>query len=76
MKDRYVAVLLEDINWKFDFLVEIVQPMQKDVMQLKEDVADLKNEMRLSNSRLILHDRMIRNHDKDIKRLKANSSIA
>ena len=50
--DNYTAALLEDVNGKFDRLIEILQPfpqMQKDIAVIKDDVAELKTDMKVVN---------------------------
>ena len=47
MKDAYVAALVEDMNGKFDLIMETLKPIQADVAQLTYDVAILKDESKL-----------------------------
>ncbi|HSW81497.1 MAG TPA: hypothetical protein VLG40_03810 [Candidatus Saccharimonas sp.] len=81
-EDRnYVAAILEDINSKFDFLVEIVMPMQKDVASLKDDVAMLKDDMhevkadiRTLKLALTETNKELRDHGRRLTRLEASSA--
>jgi|GEM_PF-3104328 peptidoglycan hydrolase CwlO-like protein len=81
-EDRnYVAALVEDINSKFDLLVEIVVPMQKDVAVLKEDMKILKKDMRevkadikTLQTALTATNKDIRGHGRRITRLEASSA--
>lgn len=52
MKDDHMAVLLEDLDSKFDGVIEAVsdlatdvKAMKVDVAEIKEDVADLKTDV-------------------------------
>lgn len=48
-KDHYAAVLLEDMNGKFDAIMEILIPMQEQVREIpkmKEDITEMKADIR------------------------------
>lgn len=48
--DDYTAILLEDMNDKFDLIMEAIRPLQTlpaQVARLGEDVAELKSDMKV-----------------------------
>jgi outer membrane murein-binding lipoprotein Lpp len=48
--DNYTAILLEDMNDKFDLIMEAIRPLQTlpaQVARLGEDVAELKSDMKV-----------------------------
>ena len=45
MKDYHVAVLLEDLNSKFDAVTELVTGVAKDVSVVKTDLAEAKTDL-------------------------------
>lgn len=72
--DHYVGALLEDINHKFDALMEGQQAMASvpgDIAQLKSDMFDVKNDIAAIKAVAKDHEKMIKNHDKRLIRLES-----
>ena len=60
--DHYVGALLEDINHKFDAIMEGQQAMASvpdDIAQLKNDMFDVKNDMRAITAVAKDHDKRL-----------------
>ena len=58
MKDAYVAALVEDMNGKFDLIMEFLSPLQQDVRELKHGMSEVKYELKLIGS--LCRDREVR----------------
>ena len=68
MSNNEVAVILEDINGKFDAVMEYVRDipdMKHDIAVLKEDVSELKFDMKLVKT-------VVQEHSYEIRELKAS----
>ncbi len=64
-------IILEDINSKFDTVIEYVQvipQIQRDITVLKDDVSELKSDMKIVKT-------VIREHSADIFELKAKTAF-
>lgn len=68
MKDNYVAMLLEDMNGKFDFILENIVP---DVQTLKQDVRQLKTDMRAVKADIHVLKALYNDHQKRLGVLEA-----
>lgn len=80
-KKSYHDVVLEDINGKFDTLLEIVVPMQRDVATLKEDVAvlkedvaELKSDVRTIKAALTVTSTQVHDHERRITNLEVKTA--
>ena len=74
MAKDYTDILLEDMNGKFDLLLELMTPlkqMQSDIKVTKEDVAELKTDVRIIKAAVTDSSHQVRDHNKRITKLEA-----
>ncbi|HWT39830.1 MAG TPA: hypothetical protein VN081_00960, partial [Dongiaceae bacterium] len=74
VKENYTDMLLEDINGKFDFLIELVTPLTllpAAVAQLQEDVTQMRKDLGVTNRVVKDHSKALHNHAYRIKRLES-----
>jgi phage-related minor tail protein len=74
MKDDHLAVLLKDMNSKFDAVTEAVTDLSSDVKELKKlipDVAELKSDVKVIKAVVVDQSHQIRDHDSQISSLEA-----
>jgi len=73
MSKNYTNVLLEDMNGKFDLLLEAIAPlkqMQQDIFTTKEDVAELKADVKVIKAAVTDLSHQVNRHEKEIAELK------
>lgn len=71
---NYTGILLEDINSKFDMLVELVMPLTllpAAVAQLQEDIAEMKADIKILKKVAGDHSGKLHNHEFRISRLES-----
>lgn len=68
---RYTNVLLEDINSKFDLLIEIILPMSKTVKQLQQDITQVTSDVTVIKKVVRDHSGTLHNHKYRITRLES-----
>ena len=71
--DNYTDVLLEDINAKFDAIMEIVQPLVSlpaDVREIKEDVSATKADLRIVKAAVTDQSHQLNDHERRILALE------
>lgn len=69
----YTNVLLEEMNGKFDLLLEAVAPlkdMQKDIIVMKEDIVELKGDAKVIKAAVTDLSHQVADHDREIRELK------
>ena len=80
MSDHYAGVLLEDINHKFDFIVEILagmatakqlQAVDDRLVRVESDMQIVKRVLREHSCELKRHDGLMNNHETRITKLEA-----
>ena len=72
MKRDYMAILLEDMNHKFDIIMEAIQPLPtllRDMAVLKTDVDDIKADIKIIKAAVTDHSKILLRHDREIARL-------
>ena len=64
MKNDYLIAMVEDIQSKFDFVLEVIVPdireMKADIRIMKKDIEELKADSRAHNLWLNDHERRIK----------------
>jgi len=73
MSKDYTDVLLEEMNSKFDLLLEAIAPlkqMQQDIFTTKEDVAELKADVKVIKAVVTDLSHQVNRHEKEIAELK------
>lgn len=71
------AVLLEDMNHKFDVILEYVAPLAsvpEDIRQLKEDMAEVKGDIRVIKAVITDHSALLLNHDQRLTKLESRAA--
>lgn len=71
--DDYMMALLENINGKFDFLVEILAPMKKQtdkIPKIQEDIEEIKNDIKVIKFATMKTNQNIADHGKHLKHLE------
>lgn len=74
MKDDYVAVLLEDMNSKFDAVIESVSGLATDVKELKQlipDVTELKSDVKVIKAAVTDQTTKLNDHETRITVIEA-----
>lgn len=74
MKDNHVAVILEDINHKFDVVFEIagdIMALKQDLGGLKADVHELKLDMKTVKAAVQATNHQVTDHENRLTMLKA-----
>lgn|GEM_PF-1072776 len=77
MSDDYATTLLEEMNGKFDILVESVSDINhlvKDIPVLKADMAEVKSDVKIIKAVLTDHSHQIQNHELRITNLEQPAS--
>jgi hypothetical protein len=73
MKKNYTDVLLEDMNHKFDLLLEAIAPlkdMQKDIFALKEDLEEVKQDVKVVKAAVTDLSKQVHGHERRFTKLK------
>lgn len=73
---NYTDILLEDMNSKFDTILEIVTPLvslPQEVRELREKVEDMDNTLRAGVAAIKDHSTQLRDHDYRITTLETTS---
>ena len=73
MKDNHVAIILEDMNRKFDIVFEMasnIGQMMQDIQVLKRDVAEIQKENAVFKAALKDTSHQVYDHEVRITRLE------
>jgi len=74
MKDDHVTVIIEDMNSKFDAVIESVSGLTTDVKELKKiipDVAELKDDVKVIRVAVTDQTKQLNDHETRITSLEA-----
>jgi hypothetical protein len=74
MKDDHVAVLLEDMNSKFDVVIESVSGLASGVKELKQlipDVTELKSDVKVIKAAVTDQTTQLNDHENRITAIEA-----
>lgn len=71
-RDNYTAVLLEDMNSKFDRTIEVVLEMRDEMKLLakQEDIEEVKKDVKTIKKALTSTNRQVANHETRITQLE------
>lgn len=72
-KDNHTDVLLEDIQSKFDAIIEIVVPTREEVALIKEDVTILKEDAAVIKAAVTRSNKKAIELDERVGRLEART---
>jgi hypothetical protein len=75
-QDNYTNVLLEDINSKFDAVMEIVSPLTGlpvVMSQLQSDIDEVKSDVKVIKAVLTEDSGQLKNHERRIIKLEATT---
>ena len=70
-KKDYTDVSLEDINGKFDLLVELIMPMSKAVKKLEDNMRDVKSDVKVIKKVVSDHSITLHSHEYRTARLES-----
>ncbi len=73
-KKNYTDVLLEEMNGKFDLLLEAISPlkdMQNDMFLMKEDISELKTDVKIIKAEVTDTNVQVIEHEARITELEA-----
>ena len=76
-KKNYTDVILEDINGKFDLLLEIVVPMRKEVSEVKkmtDKIPEIQADIKTIKLALKQTNMQVRDHETRITKLETNNA--
>lgn len=76
MKSNNAEVLLEELNGKFDFMIEAMGQMQGQINRLpeREEFDDLKADVKIIKAAATINTRDIANHEKRITKLESKAA--
>ncbi len=70
-KDKYIGVLLEDVNSKFDLIIELVTPLPVAIAQLQDDMRIVKSDVAVIKRVVGDHSITLKNHEHRLQKLEA-----
>ena len=72
MGDQYTNTLLEEMNGKFDVVIEAVGQMQEQIKEIpkRDEFEALKADVKIIKAAVVDHSNQIGNHEKRITRLE------
>lgn len=75
MSNNHTDVILEDMNSKFDLVVELVTEMRKDItgMATKDDIAELKADIKVIKAAVTDTSHQVQDHEQRITTLETAS---
>lgn len=72
-KDDYTKVLMEDINGKFDLIMEMVTPMRKELAEIRvivDDIPEMKNDIEVIKKVVKETNVQVHDHEQRIAKLE------
>lgn len=71
IKNNHIDVLLEDVNSKFDTIIELVRPLPDAITQLQHDVKNINTDASVMKAVVRDHSKTLQSHEHRLVKLES-----